>query len=72
MKETMSIRLPKDLQKQLNIVAKRENTTKSELIRDALVRYVAAKHFQQLRRKVLPFAELQGLLTDEDIFRTIS
>jgi predicted transcriptional regulator len=72
MKDTITIRLPKNLQRELDLVAKRENTSKSGLIRDALARYIAIKHFQQLRKKVLPFAEMQGSLTDEDIFRTIS
>jgi metal-responsive CopG/Arc/MetJ family transcriptional regulator len=72
MKETITIRLPEKLQKELEGVAKREKSTRSEVIRDALVRYLATKRFQQLRKKVLPFAEAQGLITDEDIFKTIS
>jgi hypothetical protein len=28
--------------------------------------------FRELRRKVLPFAEAQGLVTDEDVFRAVS
>ncbi|MCI2426383.1 ribbon-helix-helix protein, CopG family [Candidatus Acetothermia bacterium] len=53
-------------------MAKTEKTSRSEIIRDAITRYLAVKRFQQLRKKVLPFAEAEGLLTDEDIFKTIS
>jgi metal-responsive CopG/Arc/MetJ family transcriptional regulator len=49
-----------------------EKTSKSEIIRDAVARYLASKRFQQLRKKVLPFAEAQGLITDEDVFKAIS
>ncbi len=72
MKETITIRLTDKLQKELDIVAKAEKASKSEVIRDAVARYLAAKRFQQLRKKALPFAEAEGLLTDEDIFKAIS
>ncbi len=72
MKDTITIRLPKNLRRELDLVARRENASKSELIRDALTRYIAVRYFQRLRKRVLPFAEMQGLLTDEDIFRIIS
>ena len=72
MKDTITIRLPRKLQKELEAAVKAEKTSKSEIIRDAITRYLAAKRFQQLRKKVLPFAEAQGLITDEDIFQAIS
>lgn len=72
MKDTITIRLPEKLQKELEKVAKGGKTSKSEVIREAISRYLVLKRFQQLRKKVLPFAEAQGLITDEDIFKTIS
>ena len=72
MRNTITIRLPEKLQRDLDTVTKAEKLSKSDIIRDAIERYVALKRFQQLRKKVLPFAEAEGLVTDEDIFRTIS
>ncbi len=72
MKESITIRLPKKTQEELEMVVKVEGISKSEIIRDAITRYLALKRFQQLRRQVLPFAEAQGLLTDEDIFKAVS
>jgi len=72
MKDTITIRLPKKLKKELEMVVKTEKSSKSDIIRDALSRYLAVKRFQQLRKKALPFAEAQGLLTDEDVFKAIS
>ncbi len=72
MKDTITIRLPEKLQKELDLVVKTEKSSKSEVIREAITRYLASKRFQQLRKRVLPFAEAQGLITDEDIFNTIS
>lgn len=72
MKDTITIRLPKKLQKELEAAAKTEKTTKSGIIRDAISRYLVVRRFHQLRKKVLPFAEAQGLLTDDDVFKAIS
>jgi predicted transcriptional regulator len=72
MTDTITIRLPEKLQKELEVIVKEEKTSKSEVIRDAIARYVSIRRFQQLRKQVLPFAEAKGLLTDEDIFKTIS
>jgi len=72
MSDTITIRLPKKLQKELNIVTKIEKISKSEVVREAVSRYLAVKRFQQLRKQVLPFAESEGLLTDEDVFKAIS
>ena len=72
LKSTITIRLPDKVQKELDKVVKAEKTSKSEVIREAVERYLAIKRFHQLRKAVLPFAEAQGLLTDEDIFNSIS
>lgn len=72
MRGTITIRLPEKLQRDLDRVVKTEKTSKSDIIRDAIERYIALKRFQQLRKKVLPFAEAEGLVTDEDIFKAIS
>ena len=72
MRDTITIRLPEKLQRDLDKVVKAEKTSKSDVIRDALERYIALKRFQQLRKKVLPFAEAEGLVTDEDVFKAIS
>ncbi|MBS3772418.1 MAG: ribbon-helix-helix protein, CopG family [Bacteroidales bacterium] len=72
MENTITIRLPKKLQEELDNIAKTEKTSRSEIIRGAIARYIALKRFQQLRKKVLPFAEAEGLLTDEDVFKAIS
>lgn len=72
MQSTITIRLPEKLQQDLDRVVKAEKASKSDVIRDAIERHVALKRFQQLRKKVLPFAEAEGLLTDEDVFKAIS
>ncbi len=68
----LTIRIPEGLKKQLQDFCDEQNRPVSEVVRDSLRRYLAIERFQALRRKTLPFAEAQGLLTDEDVFRVIS
>jgi predicted transcriptional regulator len=72
MNTTISIRIDSELDKLLTKTAKRTGRAKSDLVREALRRQLAVESFQQLRNVILPFAEAQGLLTDEDIWREIS
>lgn len=69
---TLTIRLDAKLEKALARIARSTGRTKSEIAREALERQVAVARFRELRRKVLPLAEAQGLLTDEDAFAAIS
>jgi predicted transcriptional regulator len=64
----LTIKLDPKLDKALDRLARRTGRTKSEIARDVLRRQVAAARFRELRSKILPFAEAQGLLTDEDVF----
>jgi predicted transcriptional regulator len=69
---TLTVRIDPKLEKALDRVAKRTGRTKSEIVREAPTRQVAVARFHELRRKTLPFAELQGLVADEDVFRLVS
>ena len=69
---TLTIRLDPKLEKALGRLAKSTGRTKSAIAREALRRQVAVARFRQLRKKTLPFAEAQGLLTDEDVFKVVS
>ena len=69
---TMTIRIPDALRRELQSLSKRRKQPVSDLVRESLRRYVAVERFRSLRRKALPFAEAQGYLTDEDVFRAVS
>ena len=69
---TLTIRLPKELKADLQAISQTENKPVSDIVRESLRRYVATAKFRSLRRRVLPFAEAQGLVTDEDVFKALS
>ena len=69
---TLTIRLPDDLRADLQKLSQEQNKPVSDIVRESIRRYVAVERFRALRKKTLPFAEAQGFLTDEDVFRAIS
>lgn len=69
---TVAIRLDAKLQRELNRLSRQLGRSRSELVRDALRGQLASVQFEQARRGLLPFAEAQGFLTDEDVFADVS
>lgn len=69
---TLTIRLDDKLDRELARLAKQTGRTKSEVAREALRRQLAVQRFRELRRRVIPYAEAAGYLTDEDVFRDVS
>jgi len=71
MNQTLTIRIPGSLRRELEKLSKKEEKPVSDLVRESLKRYIAIYRFRQLRDTVLPFAEAQGILTDEDVFKLV-
>ena len=72
MKTTLTIRLDDELESRLEQLCQQTGRNRSEIVRDALRRQLSLLRFEHLRRRVLPFAEARGYLTDEDVFRDLS
>ena len=72
MNQTLTIRIPDDLRVGLQEISKAEGKPISDLVRESLKRYIAIYRFRKLRNMVLPFAEAQGILTDEDVYKEVS
>jgi len=69
---TLTIRLPDRLRADLQKLSKEFGRSISDIARESIRRYVAVERFHSLRKRVPPFAEAQGFLTDEDVFKVIS
>ena len=73
MKATVvSIRLEPQLQRELDRVSRKLGRSRSAIVREALRRQLGLLRFEQVRRSLMPLAEAQGILTDEDVFRLVS
>jgi predicted transcriptional regulator len=68
----LTIRLDRDLERELTRLAKRTGRSRSDLVRDALRRQLALLQLASIRQRVMPLAEARGYLTDEDVFRDVS
>lgn len=69
---TLTLRLDKDLDALLARASRRSGKNRSEIAREALRRQLRLEQYEQLRKRVMPFAEARGFLTDEDIFSQVS
>lgn len=69
---TLTIRLDKELDDMLSKASKQAGKNRSEIAREALRRQLRISQFETLRRKIMPFAEARGFLTDEDVFSNVS
>jgi len=68
----LTIRLSETLKAELDEISRDENRAVSDIVRESIRRYIAIERFRTVRKKILPFAEAQGLLTDEDVFKALS
>ena len=69
---TLTIRLDRDLDDLLTKASRRSGRTRSEIAREALRRQLRISQFEALRQRMMPFAEVRGYLTDEDVFAKVS
>jgi len=69
---TITIRLDEDLNAMLVEAAEQTGKNRSEIAREALRRQLRVSRFESLRRRMMPFAEARGYLTDDDVFRDVS
>jgi len=69
---TLTIRLDKDLDELLTKASRLVGRTRSEVAREAIRRQLRIRQFEELRKRIMPFAEARGFLTDEDVFSEIS
>jgi len=69
---TLTIRLDKDLDRMLSKASKKSGKNRSEIAREALRRQLRLERFEELRKKIMPYAGARGFLTDEDVFSQVS
>ena len=69
---SLTIRLDEDLDALLEKVSRQSGKSRSEVAREALRRQLRLSQFEALRRRLMPFAEARGFLTDEDVFAEVS
>ncbi|MEW5927290.1 MAG: ribbon-helix-helix domain-containing protein [Gemmatimonadota bacterium] len=72
MRESISVSLPEEIKEALDELSEAEGVTRSEVVREALHEYIYVRRLRKLRSRLMPYAEAQGVYTDEDVFREVS
>ena len=72
MSDAILFRSPPELRRALASLCKRQQRPVSDVVREALRRYIAMEELRSLRKRLRPYAEARGFLTDEDVFNAIS
>lgn len=68
----VTIRIDADLHELIDRVSEATGRSRSEVVRNALRRHLLLELFEDARRKIVPYAEAQGIFTDEDVFKIVS
>jgi metal-responsive CopG/Arc/MetJ family transcriptional regulator len=69
MNQTLSVRIPDNMRRELEDLSHTDHISVSDLVRTAIRNYISIRRFRQLRSMAIPFAEAQGFFTDEDVFQ---
>jgi predicted transcriptional regulator len=71
-KATLTIRLDEELEALLDRASRKTGKNRSEIAREALRRQIRLESFEDVRRRIMPFAEARGFLVDEDVIAKVS
>jgi len=72
MSRSITVRISNGLHNQLIRISKKEKKSVDDLVRMSLRKFVTRYRYNQLHAMTIPYAEAQGLFTDEDVFNRIS
>lgn len=68
---TITLRLPDPLDEALTRQSAAAGVSKSDLVREALRRYLLVGEFRSLREQLIERAEARGVYTDDDVFAVL-
>jgi predicted transcriptional regulator len=66
---TITLRVPDELDRELERRSAAQGVSKSDLAREALRRYLLVSDFRALRTEMVARAQALGIHTDEEVFR---
>ncbi len=72
MRSIITLSLPPTLKKQMDVVATRYKTNRSQIIQQAIDDFLTRQEFNQLHQRLMQKAKRQGTFTDEDVFKQVS
>jgi hypothetical protein len=72
MQDVITVLLPTELKQALDDVTRQEGISADEFVGEAIQQHLFSRRFRLLRERLLPKAQAQGVLTDQDVFDRVS
>jgi hypothetical protein len=68
---SLTIRIPRDLEDQIEAESKARGVSKSDLAREALTRQMRVVELRRIREELALHFETRGIFTEEDVFKRL-
>jgi metal-responsive CopG/Arc/MetJ family transcriptional regulator len=72
MRTVLSVSLPKKLLSELEAFAKANGRNKSDIVKESISSYLWEARYRSTRKRLSTRAKKAGIITDDDVFKTIS
>ena len=72
MRTVLSVSLPQALANELNRLATATGRSKSDIVKESVSQYIWEVRFRAVRRRLIRRVKRAGVVTEDDVFRTIS
>jgi len=72
MRTVLSVSLPEKISSELEKYAKSTGRSKSDIVKESISLYLWESRLQKLQRRISQKAKQSGIISEEDVFRTIS
>jgi len=72
MRTVLSISLPENLSKELNNLARKTGRNRSDIIKESLSLFLWEMKLKEVQKALRPKAKRIGLVSEEDIFNSVS
>ena len=72
MRSVLSVSLPENISSELEALAKSTGRTKSDIVKESVSLYLWETQFRRAQKKLIGRAKKKGIVSEEDVFRTVS
>ena len=72
MRKVLSISLSEKVASELNKYAQQTGRNRSDVMKEALINYLWEERFMKLKKGLVKKAKKKGVVTEEDVFKTVS
>jgi predicted transcriptional regulator len=72
MRSVLSVSLPQKISSELEALAKSTGRTKSDIVKESVSLYLWETQFRRAQKKLIGRAKKKGIVSEEDVFRTVS